>query len=259
MNFTWYALLAIAVLLAGTFGMLEIGRRCGARWQALDPEGAKAGAGAVDAAVFGLMGLLIAFTFSGAAARFDTRRALVVEEANSIGTAWLRLDLLPSGAQPPLRDKFRQYVAARLAYFQRLPDLAAAAAEQARVQALQTDIWTQGVAACRDSGYPSAAMLVLPAMNEMFDAATTRTVGAQMHPPLIVYAMLALLVLTGALLAGYGMGGGKVRDWLHTVVFVLVIASAMYVILDFEFPRVGIIRIHNIDKVFVDLQDSMKP
>ena len=58
--------------------------------------------------------LLVAFTFSGAAARFDTRRQLIVEETNAIGTASLRLDLLPAAVQPPLRAHFRQYVAARL-------------------------------------------------------------------------------------------------------------------------------------------------
>jgi hypothetical protein len=58
------------------------------------------------------MGLLIAFTFSGAASRFDTRRQLVVEEANAIGTAYLRLDLLPASAQSALRESFRRYLEA---------------------------------------------------------------------------------------------------------------------------------------------------
>ena len=65
-----------------------------------DPAGALAGIGAVEGAVFGL---LIAFTFSGAGTRFDTRRQLVVEETNAIGTAYLRLDLLPAALQPSLR------------------------------------------------------------------------------------------------------------------------------------------------------------
>ncbi|HEX6722674.1 MAG TPA: hypothetical protein VF107_14000, partial [Burkholderiaceae bacterium] len=67
----------------------------------------------LEAAVFGLLGLLIAFTFSGALTRFDLRRAQVVDEANAIGTAYLRIDLLPASAQPRLRETFRQYVDAR--------------------------------------------------------------------------------------------------------------------------------------------------
>ena len=259
MNFTALGILTVLAMLAATLCLLEIGRRLGVRRLAQDPEGAKAGAGAVDGAVFGLMGLLIAFTFTGAAARFDARRALAVEEANCVGTAWLRLDLLPASAQPPLREKFRHYVDARLALFRKLPDIAAAKAEQTRAGVLQTEIWAQAVAACRDSGTSPATMLLLPALNQMFDMATTRTMGIRMHPPAAIYGMLALLVLAAALLAGYGMGAGKIRHWLHALAFVLVTVLAVYVILDFEFPRIGLIRIHDIDQVFVDLQESMKP
>ncbi len=246
-------------MFAGTLCLLEVGRRLGARRLARDPEGAKAGAGAVDAAVFGLMGLLIAFTFSGAATRFDVRRAQAVEEANCIGTAWLRLDLLPAVAQPPLRDKFRQYVDVRLALFRKLPELTAAKAEQTRVGVLQSEIWSLAVAACHDSNSSAATVLVLPALNQMFDMATTRTMGTQMHPPAVIYGLLGLLVLASSLLAGYGMAAGKFRDWFHALAFVLVIVLAVYVILDFEFPRMGLIRIHSIDQVFVDLQATLKP
>ena len=78
MNFTLFGILTVLGMLAGTLGLLEVGRRFGARELARDPEGAKGGSGAVEGAVFGLMALLIAFTFSGAGARFDARRALAV-------------------------------------------------------------------------------------------------------------------------------------------------------------------------------------
>lgn len=257
MNLALLGILSVLGVLAGTLCLLEIGRRLGARRRRLDPEGAKAGAGAVEGAIFGLMGLLIAFTFSGAAARFDTRRMQLVEEANCIGTAWLRLDLLPAAAQPPLREKLRQYLDARLAAFHKLPDRAAAKADLDRASALQMDIWTQAVADCREAGSPATTSLLLSALNQMFDMATTRTMGVLMHPPPIIYAMLALLVLAGALLVGYGMGAGKVRNWFHALAFALVISLAIYVILDFEFPRVGLIRIQGFEQVLVDLRQSM--
>src|SRR5262245_11147995 len=120
MHFTLIGVLTVLGILVGMLGALEMGRRIGVRTAARDPEGAKAGSGVIDGAVFGLLGLLIAFTFSGAAARFDARRAMIVEEANSIGTAWLRLDLLPGAVQPPLREKFRQYLDARLSAFRKI-------------------------------------------------------------------------------------------------------------------------------------------
>ena len=244
---------------AATLCLLEGGRRLGLRRVEIDPECAKAGSGAMEGAVFGLMALLIAFTFSGAGSRFDARRAIAVEEVNCIGTAWLRLDLLPPSAQPPLREKFRQYVDARLAFVRRLPDIAAARSELTRAGILQTEIWAEAVAVCRESGSSPATMLLLPALNQMFDIATTRTAGMQMHPPLVIYLMLGLLVLAGAMLAGYGMGTGKVHHWFHAAAFVLVLVLAIYVILDFELPRVGLIRIDAIDQVLKDFRESIKP
>lgn len=238
---------------------LETGRRLGARQLARDPEAARSGAGVVEGAVFSLLGLLIAFTFSGAAARFDARRQLVVEEANNIGTAWLRLDLLPSAAQPPLREKFRQYVDVRLAVYGNLHDAAATQAALARTAALQNEIWTGAVAACRDAGSSTAPMLLLPALNQMIDITTTRTMAAKTRAPALIYAVLVVLVLAGSLLVGYGMAAGRKHNWFHTFAFVLAITLAMYVIFDFEFPRIGLIRLDPFDQVLVDLQRGMKP
>jgi hypothetical protein len=205
------------------------------------------------------MGLLIAFTFSGAATRFDTRRAQLVEEANCIGTVWLRLDLLPADTQLPLREKLRQYTDSRIAVFRTLPDVARTKLELDRATGLQNEVWRQALAACRKAESPSATMLVVPALNQMFDMATTRTMGTRMHPPLMIYGTLALLVLAGALVTGYEMGTSKSRNWFHSLIFVLVVSLAIYVILDFEFPRIGLMRIHSFDEVLVELRQSMNP
>jgi hypothetical protein len=258
MSFVLVGLVLIFGLFAGTFFMVELGRRFGARRMSIDAEGARAGAGAVEGAVFGLMGLMIAFTFSGAAGRFDTRRNQLVDEANSIGTAWLRLDLVSPAAQPSLREKFRQYTDARLAAFRKVPDLSAAKAELDQANSLQSEIWREAVKACGETGTPSATMLLLPALNQMFDAATVRTMGTRVHPPLVIYLVLGVLLLAGALLAGYHMSEGKSRSWVHSLAFVGAIVLAFYVILDFEFPRVGIIRIHGFDQVLIELRQSME-
>ena len=259
MNFSLIALLTVVSMLAGTLCVLELGRRLGIRQLAADPESAKASTGAIDGAVFGLMGLLIAFTFSGAADRFNVRRGMIVEEANAIGTAWLRLDLLPAAAQPALREKFRVYLDARIAAFQKIPDVDAMKTELNRAASLQNEIWALSISACRETGSPTATMLLIPALNEMFDTATSRTAGAFVHPPMLIYVVLGLLLLAGSFLAGIGLGVGKVRNWSHALAFVLVMTLAIYVILDFEFPRVGLIRIRGFEQVLVDLQESMKP
>jgi hypothetical protein len=140
------ALFAFCTFVAIVAG-LEVGRRIGLARLAADPEGARTGTGAVDGAIYGLLGLLMAFTFSGAANRFEERRSLIREEANAIGTAYLRLDLLPAEAQGPLKERFRQYLDARLSAYRKLPDVAAARAEQDRAAQVQREIWRDVVAA----------------------------------------------------------------------------------------------------------------
>jgi hypothetical protein len=215
--------------------------------------------GSLETAIFALMGLLIAFTFSGALQRFDQRRAQAVEEVNAIGTAWLRVDLLPAEAQPKLRQAFRDYVDARIATYRKLPDIVAARRELARSQALQYEIWQQSVAALRaQDGRAGTDMLVLPALNQMFDITTTRVVATQIHPPNVIYAMLICLALAAAMLAGYQSAGEKVHDWVHQIGFAAIIALTIYVILDLEYPRLGWIRIDAIDQLLANVRAGMK-
>src|SRR5689334_11357642 len=164
MLFTFFVLLIALGLFAGMLVLLEVGRRIGLRRMQRDPESARAGVGAADGAIFALLGLLIAFTFSGAASRFDQRRSLIIEEANAIGTAYLRVDLAAPDLQPALRDSFRRYLAARLEVYQKIPDMDAVQAALANANRLQTEIWGQAIAATRAPGsHPSAAVLFLPA------------------------------------------------------------------------------------------------
>ncbi len=249
-------LFAISLFL-GMLLFLEIGRRFGAYRITKDPEGARVGIGAVEGAVYGLLSLLLAFTFSGATSRFDARRNLIVEETNAIGTAYLRLDLLPADAQPALRENFRQYVDARLAVYRKLPDIEAAKAELARSTKLQGEIWTQAVSAVRRVESAAATTLVLSSLNEMIDITTTRTVAAITHPPLAIFAMLFVLALAGSLLAGYGMAAGKGRNWVFVLGFAAVVAVAVFVTIDIEFPRFGLIRIDSVDRILVELRESM--
>lgn len=257
MNHSLTVLLLTLGLFLGMLLFLEIGRRIAVRRMREDT-GVAEGVGAVDGAVFALLGLLIAFTFSGASSRFDTRRQLIVEETNDIGTAYLRLDLLPADLQPALRESFRRYLDARIEVYQKLPDIAAAKESLAKANELQSQIWRQAVAAARAEGAPPAApILLLPALNAMIDITTTRTLVTQMHPPTVVFVMLFGLALAASLLAGFGMTGSKVRRWFHMLGFALVMAFAVYVILDIEYPRLGLIRVDAFDQALVDLRESM--
>jgi hypothetical protein len=178
--------------------------------------------------------------------------------SNDIGTAYLRLDLLSADAQSALQEKFRQYVDARLEVYRKIPDVVAVKEQLVRATQLQGEIWRQAVVACREAPTPQASMLLLPALNAMIDITTTRTMAIQMHPPVIIFAMLFGLALASALLAGYDMAGAKARSWIYVIGFAATVAFAVYVIVDMEFPRLGLIRVDAFDQVLIELRESMK-
>jgi hypothetical protein len=248
-----------AFLFVAIVVLLEVGRRLGLRRVVREGEAAQSGTSTLAGAVYGLLALLIAFTFSGAASRFDSRRHLVVEEANAIGTAYLRVDVVPPAAQPALRDSFRRYLDARIGAYRKLPDIAAARAEITRATQLQGEIWAHAVAASRmPDSHPSLTMLLLPALNQMIDITTTRTMATQMHPPVIIFVMLLLLALVSAVLAGHDLARAGSHNWLHTLGYATILSLTVYVIVDIEFPRMGFIRVDAIDQVLVELRASMK-
>src|SRR5262249_157546 len=155
-------------------------------------------------------------------------------------------------------DAFRRYADARIAVQKSLADADEVAAAMREATALQETIWSQAAAASRDAGDPRVATLLLPALNDMIDLSTTAAVARDTHPPAIVYAVLALMALTSALLAGYGLAETAVRPWLPIACFATMLAVTIYVIVDLEFPRIGFIRIDAFDRLFVDVRASMK-
>jgi hypothetical protein len=99
---------------------------------------------------------------------------------------------------------------------------------------------------------------LLPALNEMFDIATARYLAVLTHPPAVVFEMLLILTLLACLLAGYGMAGGQQRNWLHILCFVGAMTFVIYVTIDLEYPRQGLIRVDVYDQLLVDLRAGMK-
>ncbi len=248
--FLLVALFIVGLLVAG----IEFGRRFRLRCR---EQKFSSGLGVIDGAVFGLMALLLGFSFSGAVSRFDTRRELIVQETNAIGTAWLRVDLLPEAAQPQIRDDFRAYLDARLAFYQNLgAERAKAVDDLALSEKLQNKIWRESIAAAQTSS-PAVLTLVAGSLNEMIDITTTRLVALQTHPPLPMYVTLVLLALASSLIAGFGMGDTSKRPWLHTWVFASALALTIYTIIDLEFPRVGIIRVDRYDAALLNQRKSM--
>ncbi|MHB1271534.1 MAG: bestrophin-like domain [Rhodanobacter sp.] len=241
-----------AGLLLGLLMCVQLGFMLGKR------QGGDDGASVLSGAVFGLLGLLLAFSFSGAAGRFAHRHELITQETNAIGTTYLRLDLLPAARQAPLRAAMRGYVQARLDTYRARTGSAAAAAAYARSVSLQQQIWEQATTAAQESGNTATLSLVGSALNEMFDITTTRLAAARDHPPVVIDVMLFVLALMSALLAGYGMAGSERVPWFQVAVFAVALAVTVFVIRDLEYPRLGFIRVDASDHLLLETLHGMK-
>jgi hypothetical protein len=240
----------LALLFLGMVAMQIAGHHYGLRRADGDSGGSSEGTAAVEATLFALLGLLVAFTFSGADTRLDARRKLIIQEANAIGTAYLRLDLLRAEDEPVLQDEMRRYVDARLAYYDQLFDFRAAKAEQ--------ELWTHAVAASARAGDSRAALLVLQSLNALFDVATERYAALRTHVPVAIFVLLVVMALACAFFAGIGMSKRRHPSYLHMVIFAGVIAVTAYVILNLEFPRVGFGRLHALDAFLREQRAAMR-
>lgn len=258
MNYTYLILLIAGLLFPVTLITMEVGRRFGLRRMSEDPEGARAGTSAVEGTVFALFGLLVAFTFTSAASRYETRRDLIVQHTNAIGTAWLRLDLLPAEVQLALRKDFRLYVDGIIKVHQQVGDKETVNQVIAYLGKLQDEIWKLAETTVSRDGRPQVATLVLPPLNEMFDLTASRYAAARFHVSLVILWFLIFLSLLASLLVGYAMGSATHRNWLHMILFALIISSTLYIIFDFEYPRHGIIQMDKADHIYIELRNSMQ-
>jgi hypothetical protein len=248
----------LALLFLGMVATQIAGHRYGIRRGSDELFGSSEGTAAVEAALYALLGLFVAFTFSGASDRLEARRQLIVEESNAIGTAYLRLDLLPAADQPTIRVEMRRYLESRLTFYDRLLDFHGAAEERERADRIQQQIWTHAVTAAAGAPDTRATLLVLPSLNAMFDAASKRYAALRMHLPVAIFIQLLLIALVCGFFAGIGMSKRKRPSYLHMVMFAGVIAVTAYVILNLEYPRVGFGRLRALDVVLREQLAAMR-
>jgi hypothetical protein len=248
----------LTLLFLGMIAMQIAGHRYGLRRGSDELFGSSEGTAAVEAALYALLGLFVAFTFSGASDRLEARRQLIVEESNAIGTAYLRLDLLPAAEQPRIREEMRRYLESRLAFYDQLLDFRGATAEREQADQLQQQIWSHALAAAARAPDTRATLLVLPSLNAMFDAASKRYAALRMHLPVAIFIQLLLIALCCGFFAGIGMSKRRRPSYLHMVMFAGVIAVTAYVILNLEYPRVGFGRLKALDMVLREQLAAMR-
>ena len=251
MIFSFFALAIAAAFFASSLILLNYGRHLGLRYLRRKTDAANmAGLTTVEGAVFALIGLLLAFTISGALQRFDERRQLVIQEANAASTAHDRLGLFEGDVGRNLQTKLKDYVGARIDLYRMPHDFSLwrqselfSPEQQVKIVDLKNKLWDATVAACPQASFRPACAQALPAIASLFEVARLRLGASEKHPPQIVYIMLFGLGLGGSLLAGFGMAAATARSWIHMLVFASTLTVTLYAITDMEYPRLGLIRI----------------
>jgi hypothetical protein len=243
---------AIAVFV-GLVLSLEIGYRVGAKRVKTTPN-AFEGFGAIEGAVFGIFGLLLSLSFFGAASRLDARRQLIVNEANAIASAYARIDLLPNTEQPEVRRLFRDYLDQRIRISESSNE-EQALSETPKATKLEQAIWSRAISATKQ-GAPGVPLL-LPALNQMTEIASSKAIAVQTHLPALVFYFLLAAALLSGLVAGFGMARGQ-RNCLSILAYASIVTLTMYVMLDMEYPRAGLIRIGAADLAMTTLRDSIQ-
>jgi hypothetical protein len=258
MNFIVASGLLSFTYLVALLLLMELGRRRGQGRLAADPDKGLAGIGVIEGSVLGLYGLLIAFAFGGSMTRFNERKHLIIEEANAVGTAWLRLDILPDADQPPIRTAFRNYMAERMTSYKIVDEGDEATKQEDRVGERKQELWSKVVAVYKRDGFTSSGTSLLSALNSLYDLGDKRINVRRKHMPIAIFLFLLSLGLIAALMGGMSLAEAKSRNWLYAIGFALINAIAIHFIMDIEYPRHGMIRVDVIDHILDDAVNRLK-
>ena len=245
--------LAVGLLLI-LFAALEFGYWAGGREARGAHPVAGGQIGTIQGAVLGLLGLLLAFSFAAAATRFIERQDLITQEANAIGTAYLRADLLEPPQRAELRAALRRYTEHRVTASRRLsavphPDVLA------EVERLHADIWraaSAGVVA-----RPAVTVAVLDPVNEVIGLHTTRLAAGRKHLPLPVTLLLVTCSMLAIGVIGYANGLGSERVSPLAIPLAILIGAALWITIDLDHPRAGLIQLS--DAPLADLKLEPPP
>ena len=217
----------------GVVGLLllliaEIGYRMGKRVPAREDEAAKSEIGGYQGAVLGLLALLLGFTFSMALNHYDLRRNLVVQEANSIGTTYLRASFLPGEARDVSRRLLRDYVGLRVRDAGALADQSSLHKQVAGIQAA---LWKQAEGAAGVAPTPITVSYIA-SLNEMIDLASTRLAAVRYRVPGALWLLLLIVALFGMWAAGFSAGVNGKRAIFLTVGLPVLITLVLLLISD---------------------------
>jgi hypothetical protein len=198
--------------------------------------------GLVRTSTGALVAFLIGFAFSGAASRFINRLDIIVNEANALSTAYLRADTIAEPQRGELKAALKEYTANRASLLSR-EGRDQIEALLAKVGGLHERMWRSAINGTRDDA-PLMAV-VLPPINEVIDLHATHLAMARRHLPIPIMAVLLGTVAISVGMIGFGNGRVGRRFSLLDAVYGAVLAAALWMTIDLDYPGIGIIRVSN--------------
>jgi hypothetical protein len=222
---------------------LEVGYRIGRTYRTAADADTRAHIGTLQAAVLGLLALLLGFTFAMAVSRFDTRRSLVLQEANAISTTYSRARLFSQVQSQQIMGSLRDYVHARLDFYDAGIDVERLDSAQAAASRLESQLWAVTVAAAKEDPRAVSIALFVQALNDMSDIREKRLAAMEDHVPQTVIYLIVTVSIVALALVAYGCGLDQRRRLLSNATFSLLIALVLTTILDIDRPRRGLIKV----------------
>ncbi|MBT8148815.1 MAG: hypothetical protein KJO24_02710, partial [Gammaproteobacteria bacterium] len=216
----------------------ELGYWLGRFVQAKTDSEIKSLTGAVQASILGLLALLLGFTFSMSMQRYDQRSLAVIDEANAIGTALLRAELLPAAYQPQAKQLLEQYVSLRISVSTIDMTRASERAIYAEKMAvLQRVLWNIAIEATRQDANAVTTGSFSTALNQLFDSQGKRNALLQMHVPEVVLILLFMVFIASGSMLGYSSGLSGKRIQVPIVLISLLITLIVFIIIDLDRPK----------------------
>jgi hypothetical protein len=222
---------------------IEVGFRLGRKSGGRGDDDVRNHVGALQAATLLLLALLLGFTFAMAVSRFDTRKALVVEEANAIGTTLLRARFLPESQRREVAELLEEYVSVRLAFYQAGIDPQRLQAASDAAARLDTRLWAVAVAVAARAERSVPVGLFIQSLNDLIDDNEKRRVALENHVPESVILLLFIVSCVALGFVAYGCGLTGRRHFVMNAIFAMLIAMVITVIMDIDRPRRGLVTV----------------
>jgi hypothetical protein len=229
-------------LFLGCILMVVVGKVLRNKFLGHDEQESKGGVNSLLGALFGLWGLLLAFTFGNVSTRFENVRASMVDEANIIRAVIMRLEILPDTVKSGFREDIKKYLQARIDYYTYAEDEGKFNKSKQDAFDVGKRLWARTVDVSRMPNYGPTANVMLTLLTSMYDVGTRRDAMLLSGMPSPIAYMLFFIALVISFVGGFTSPVLKMKEWVVITGFIVLACLIIYITLDMARPMRGLIK-----------------